>query len=77
MLIVCCGISLVANLRDCSKTVFDTCRADHPVIAQFCGNDPALLLEAAKMVEDHVDARDQWCFFVCFLFVFSPRSLPG
>ena len=31
---------------------------DRPLIAQFCANDPAVLLEAAKEIEKHADAVD-------------------
>lgn len=37
---------------------FTTCPGDRPLIAQFCGNDPATLLEAARLVQDRVDAVD-------------------
>ncbi|KAK0075139.1 hypothetical protein PV325_007312 [Microctonus aethiopoides] len=31
---------------------------DRPLIIQFCGNDPIILLEAAKLAESHCDAID-------------------
>jgi len=37
---------------------FDCIEEERPVFAQFCGNDPDLLLRAAKLVEDKVDAVD-------------------
>lgn len=37
---------------------FTTHPADRPLAAQFCANDPALLVEAARHVQDHVDAVD-------------------
>lgn len=37
---------------------FSTSPDDRPVVAQFCGNDPAILLAAAKRVQDRVDAID-------------------
>jgi tRNA-dihydrouridine synthase 1 len=37
---------------------FTTCPEDRPVFAQFCANDPQLLLSAARHVQDHVDAID-------------------
>jgi len=37
---------------------FTTCPGDRRLIAQFCGNDPEVLLNAAKMVQDRVDAVD-------------------
>jgi tRNA-dihydrouridine synthase 1 len=39
-------------------TNFTSSSTDRPVIAQFCGNDPDILLRAARMVEDAVDAVD-------------------
>jgi len=38
--------------------IFSTCSADRPLLAQFCGNDAATLLAAAKLVEDEVDGID-------------------
>lgn len=35
-----------------------SCSADRPLILQFCGNDPAVLLEAALLAQDHCDAVD-------------------
>jgi tRNA-dihydrouridine synthase 1 len=40
------------------KDNFTTCPSDHPLIAQFCGNDPATILSAAKRIEDECDAID-------------------
>ena len=37
---------------------FTTCVGDRPLIAQFCGNDPETLLQAALLVQDRVDAVD-------------------
>jgi tRNA-dihydrouridine synthase len=37
---------------------FTTCAAERPVVAQFCANDPAVLLAAARRVQDRVDAVD-------------------
>ena len=34
---------------------------DRPLIAQFCGNDKDVLLEAMKLVEEHVDGVDINC----------------
>lgn len=36
----------------------DSCAEDRPLIAQFCANDPATLLAAARLAEPHVDAVD-------------------
>ena len=40
------------------KSAFSTCAADRPLIVQFCGNDPDILLRAAKYVENDCDAVD-------------------
>ena len=40
------------------KEAFQTLPADRPLVAHFCGNDPATLLAAAKHVEGHCDAVD-------------------
>ena len=37
---------------------FQTCPADRPLVAQFCGHDAATLLAACRLVEDQVDAVD-------------------
>eukprot|EP00743_Colponemidia_sp_Colp-15_P001857 GILK01002025.1.p1 GENE.GILK01002025.1~~GILK01002025.1.p1 ORF type:complete len:402 (-),score=59.21 GILK01002025.1:191-1396(-) len=40
------------------KELFTTCPEDRPVFAQFAGDEPELILRAAKFVEDQVDAVD-------------------
>eukprot|EP01119_Soliformovum_irregulare_P024499 TRINITY_DN8789_c0_g1_i1.p1 TRINITY_DN8789_c0_g1~~TRINITY_DN8789_c0_g1_i1.p1 ORF type:complete len:303 (-),score=86.22 TRINITY_DN8789_c0_g1_i1:81-989(-) len=40
------------------KENFTTCTEDRPLVVQLCGNDPQILLKAAKMVESHCDAID-------------------
>ena len=40
------------------KSAFSTCDQDRPLIVQFCGNDPDILLNAAKYVENSCDAVD-------------------
>ncbi|PJF17308.1 hypothetical protein PSACC_02887 [Paramicrosporidium saccamoebae] len=40
------------------KREFQTCPEDHPLIAQFCGDNPEVLLQAARMVEDQVEGVD-------------------
>ena len=37
---------------------FTTNKFDRPLIVQFCGDNPELMLKAAKHVEDHCDAVD-------------------
>lgn len=37
---------------------FQTCAEDRPLVAHFCGNDPAALLAAAKHIQHAVDAID-------------------
>lgn len=41
--------------RECN---FTTCPEDRPLVVQFGGHDPEILLEAAKFVEDKCDAVD-------------------
>ncbi|XP_044734888.1 tRNA-dihydrouridine(16/17) synthase [NAD(P)(+)]-like [Chrysoperla carnea] len=40
------------------KEALVTCPDDRPLIVQFCGNDPKILLEAALLAEDYCDAID-------------------
>ncbi|EGR26961.1 t-diRNAhydrouridine synthase, putative [Ichthyophthirius multifiliis] len=40
------------------KNFFSTCPEDRPLIAQFCGNDPEVLLEACKYIQKDCDAVD-------------------
>ena len=37
---------------------FNTTLEDRPLLAQFCANDPEVLLQAARIVEPHVDGVD-------------------
>lgn len=37
---------------------FSTCEGDRPLIAQFCANNPAALLAAARHISPNVDAVD-------------------
>eukprot|EP01084_Bolivina_argentea_P164287 285638_1 len=41
-----------------AECAFQTCIEDRPLIAQFCANDPNLLLLATKSIEHKVDAID-------------------
>ncbi|XP_053673576.1 tRNA-dihydrouridine(16/17) synthase [NAD(P)(+)]-like [Anopheles nili] len=40
------------------KDSLQTCPEDRPLIIQFCGNDPKVMLEAALLAQDHCDAID-------------------
>ena len=40
---------------------FDDHPADRPLVAQFCGDDPATLLAAARLIQDRCDAVDLNC----------------
>uniref|UniRef100_A0A8D8H158 tRNA-dihydrouridine(16/17) synthase [NAD(P)(+)]-like n=3 Tax=Culex pipiens TaxID=7175 RepID=A0A8D8H158_CULPI len=40
------------------KDSLQTCPEDRPLIIQFCGNDPKVLLEAGLLAQDHCDAID-------------------
>lgn len=40
------------------KDSLQTCPEDRPLIIQFCGNDPKVLLDAALLAQDHCDAID-------------------
>jgi hypothetical protein len=43
---------------DIYRRTFQTCPQDRPLSVQFCGNEPEVMLAAAKLVEDQVDAVD-------------------
>uniref|UniRef100_A0A182P3A4 tRNA-dihydrouridine(16/17) synthase [NAD(P)(+)]-like n=1 Tax=Anopheles epiroticus TaxID=199890 RepID=A0A182P3A4_9DIPT len=40
------------------KDSLQTCPEDRPLIIQFCGNDPKIMLEAGLLAQDHCDAID-------------------
>jgi tRNA-dihydrouridine synthase len=40
------------------QTNFATCPDDRPVIAQFCGDDPNIIVQASNYLEQSVDAID-------------------
>ena len=44
--------------RAAPENGFQTCPEDRPLVVHFCGNDPEVLLAAAKHVADRVDAVD-------------------
>mmetsp|Transcript_10926 Transcript_10926/g.27519 ORF Transcript_10926/g.27519 Transcript_10926/m.27519 type:complete len:542 (-) Transcript_10926:63-1688(-) len=47
-----------ASYRAAPENGFHTCEGDRPLVAHFCGNDPQVLLKAAKHVAHQVDAID-------------------
>lgn len=47
-----------ADARSYRKSNFDPHPEDRPLIVQFCGHDPALLLASARFVEKECDAID-------------------
>lgn len=40
------------------KESLQSCELDHPLVVQFCGNDPETMLKAAKLVEDECEGID-------------------
>ncbi|XP_031623253.1 tRNA-dihydrouridine(16/17) synthase [NAD(P)(+)]-like [Contarinia nasturtii] len=40
------------------EQALQSCSEDRPLIIQFCGNDPKILLEASLIAQDHCDAID-------------------
>lgn len=40
------------------QLALQSCPGDRPLIIQFCGNDPKVLLDAALLAQDHCDAID-------------------
>ncbi|XP_075159478.1 dihydrouridine synthase 1 [Haematobia irritans] len=50
--------NLFANDIKYRKDALQTCPEDRPLIIQFCGNDPKVLLNAAMLAQDHCDAID-------------------
>lgn len=44
--------------REYRRREFQTHPEDHPLIAQFCGHDPEVILAAARQVQDEVEAVD-------------------
>lgn len=40
------------------RAVWQTCPEDRPLVVQFCGNDPELIVRAAKIVQKDCDAID-------------------
>ncbi|CAE7556591.1 DUS1L [Symbiodinium microadriaticum] len=47
-----------ADYRAAPENGFQTCPEDRPLVAHFCGNDPEVLLAAARHIADRVDAID-------------------
>ncbi|XP_052776076.1 tRNA-dihydrouridine(16/17) synthase [NAD(P)(+)]-like [Mya arenaria] len=50
--------SVFARNAHYRRESMQTCPEDRPLIVQFCGNDPDIVLTAAKLAEDHCDAID-------------------
>ena len=40
------------------RAVWQTCPEDRPLVVQFCGNQPDLIVRAGKLVQQHCDAID-------------------
>ena len=38
--------------------MFRTCEGDRPLVLQVCGNDPELIVKAAKFYVDKIDMLD-------------------
>ena len=51
-------ISLFSKVCPFRTDEFSTCSEDRPLFAQFCANDPEILLTAARHVQHQVDAID-------------------
>lgn len=49
---------LFMEKEDYRRKVFTTCAADRPLAVQFCGHDPEVLLQAARLVQDQCDVVD-------------------
>ncbi|KAK2951825.1 putative tRNA-dihydrouridine synthase B [Blattamonas nauphoetae] len=47
-----------AALSQYRTDFFQTCPEDSPLFVQFCGDNPEIMLEAARYVENHCDAVD-------------------
>ena len=46
------------NQKGYHESVFSTCPTDRPLIVQFCGNNPEIILKAAQKLEHCCDAVD-------------------
>ncbi len=46
------------NSQEYLEDNFTTCPEDRPLVVQFAGHDPDMILRAAKLVEDQCDAVD-------------------
>lgn len=51
-------VFLDENQKSYHESVFSTCSTDRPLIAQFCGNNPEILLKAAQKLQHCCDAID-------------------
>ena len=49
---------LILTSKEYRKKIFKTCKKDRPLIVQICGNNPNIMLQAAKKFEKYCDGID-------------------